>query len=111
MGITNLASDLRCPCVSPRVARTIGDSAPVFSTARARMKRAATVIGAGLEKPDRASAGVTIPTTSTMTMPADIARAGDALSVISTARIPSTTARTSQASQAMRASYSVGLPM
>ena len=99
VGNTSLASDRRAPTVAPSVRRTTGVSAPVFSTARAKTKRAATVIGAGLAKPAKACSGVTIPATSTATIPPTIAAAGATTSRTRTTSTMTTTVSVNQASQ------------
>jgi hypothetical protein len=63
------------------------------------MNKAATVRGAGFENPDNASAGVTIPATSTATIPPAIATAGAIRSRIRLMRTRRTTPRLNQASQ------------
>ena len=99
MGAVRRSSEPRSLFALPIVASTSGRSAPVFSTALASTYSAAMVIGAGLENPCSASAGVTIPAARTATIAPSMAPAAGMASRTSRTMTITTTARVNQASQ------------
>src|SRR3954454_22171595 len=86
---------LRTP---PKIAPTIGWSRPESSTARPSTNSAAMTIGASLEKPEKACAGVITPNSSSTMTPPSTAVAGLTISRMSTATTQTITASVSQAS-------------